>query len=64
MQWAAFEQVFGPLTVQERVDQAAVLIANALGATVTVDDLLPRPTQSADDMIAVVRALQAKRKKG
>ncbi|GBC86986.1 hypothetical protein HRbin12_00986 [bacterium HR12] len=69
--WAAFERTFGPLTVQERLDAAAALVAwataRALGATRAPDPgaFLPRweerarePRQSVEDMIRIVRSLQ------
>lgn len=72
--WAAFERHFGPLTVQERLDAAAALVAwcvcRALGATREPDPagFMPRwsepgtrAAQSVEQMIAVIRRLQGRR---
>jgi hypothetical protein len=77
-EWAAFEQTFGPITVQERTDHAAALeawvAARAAGSEeAEVADFLPvwdvkeqearKPKQTPEQMIAVIRGLQAGRKK-
>lgn len=71
LEWAAFERVFGPLTVQERVD-----VAGALAAWASVGnpkrsprDFMPdwqsdeARTQDPEDMIAVLRGIQRKKDK-
>jgi hypothetical protein len=78
MEWTAFEQVFGPITVHERIDGAAAqisyMLASAFGDGRKLDlrDFMPqwgaeeedaKPRQSADSMIAVMRGLQKKKKK-
>jgi hypothetical protein len=68
-EWAAFERTFGPITLHERIDQAAALvawsIARSLGATEEGPEaFLPRwdespgEAQSVEQMIALVRGLQ------
>ncbi|HWP35192.1 MAG TPA: hypothetical protein VNM66_06320 [Thermodesulfobacteriota bacterium] len=73
--WAAFERRFGPLTVHERVDAAAALVAwsvaRALGATRAQDPgaFLPRwaeadgpepPGQDLEEQIRIIRRLQGR----
>lgn len=44
--WAKFEQSFGPLTIHERIDNAAALICfvlnRSLGGKANLDDFRPR----------------------
>lgn len=74
LEWQAFERLFGPLTVQERVDVAGGLASwgalTAAGAKVNPMELIPNWQRKAGDgeddgmdddvMIAVMRELQAK----
>jgi hypothetical protein len=71
-EWAAFERVFGPITVQERVDAAAGIAGWAAMAAAGVKDKNPRdfmpdwaragtgesPKQPPEEMIAIMRGLK------
>jgi hypothetical protein len=68
-EYTAFEQVFGPLTVQERVDVAGAVAgwsaARSAGANVDLEAFVPNWSRKAnqqpvDQMIAVMRGLQRK----
>lgn len=68
MEWAAFEKVFGPLTVQERVTVAGATATwaplAAAGGKAGPEEFLPawgarsREQQSPEDMIAVMRTIK------
>lgn len=76
-EWSAFERVFGPVTVQERVDVAGAMGAYATAAAagakdVRPDDFLPdwsralqpKRQQTPEEMMAVVRGLMKPKPKG
>jgi hypothetical protein len=76
-EWIAFEKVFGPLTVQERIDGMAAEVTwaalTAGGHKSKIDDWIPnwsgaKPEQDPDLMIGFMRGLQRrgrkKRKRG
>lgn len=66
MEWRAFESLFGPITVQERVDAAGAIAAYgaaaSAGAKVEPSDLMPNwsgkskqeQTQTPEEMMAIV----------
>lgn len=65
-EWSAFEEVFGPLTVQERIDVAGGLAAwgsvAAMGAKQAPDEFVPKwgeekREQTPEEMIAFMRGL-------
>lgn len=73
VEYSAFERVFGPLTVQERVDTAGGLAAwgslAAMGAKKPPDEFVPkwedeRREQTDEEMIAFMRDFARKHKDG
>ena len=71
VQYTAFERVFGPLTVQERVDVAGAFAAwaalSAAGSKAPLSDFIPRwgrgsAAQTPEEMIGVMRSLQKEKK--
>lgn len=72
-EWVAFEREFGPITVHERIDVAAAIIASAVAATVprkrgarvpSLSDFLPKwgvhddaPRQSPEDIMSIASLL-------
>lgn len=67
VEWSAFERLYGPVLIHERVDVAAAHIAFMLSdGKRPADDFMPdwgaahneRPRQSVEDMIGVLRRLQ------
>jgi hypothetical protein len=74
-EWFAFERVFGPLTVQERVDVAGATAAYAtakLGGSrgTELSSFIPkwesaeaRPKQTPQQMMAFIRGIQARQRK-
>lgn len=75
-EWSAFEAVAGPILLHERIEVSnafvAMTIAGMLGdgsAKLTLEDFMPRwdgsepEGQSPDDIVRVLRELEAKTKK-
>lgn len=70
-EWAAFEQVTGPIDPRDRLDLAAAriawVVAQALGVRgLRLEDLLPRwgeeAAQTPEEMIAIVRGIQRRQR--
>jgi hypothetical protein len=68
-QYAAFERVYGPLTIQERIDAMGAAIISALTGE---KDTMPKwdvvaapekPKQPVEKMIGFMRGLQSKKRK-
>lgn len=68
-QYAAFERVYGPLTIQERIDAMGAAIISALtGQSDTMPkwDTAPavqKPKQPVSQMIGFMRGLQKRKRK-